>query len=791
MGNLKSTYRLVLLLSVLLFSFGTTTLYGQTHNLRIQITDTSLNPLSNSTVGIDGQYFLSDSAGSFIQKVKKGKHIISVSSIGFHIYHSDLHIISDTLLSIALATKGEALKTISIVAGKNRTNEPGSNILNAEQLRKLPVILGEADPLKTITLLPGIKNGGEAGNNIYVRGGGPDQNLVLLDDMPVYNPNHLFGFFSIFNGDVIDKVMVKKGDLPPSYGGRLSSVVSIDTRDGDKDSLKLSGGIGLISSKLTLEGPLIRNKASFILSGRRTYIDQLARVFARKKIGGNGYYFYDINAKSNYVINENNRLQLTMYTGHDAFRFYDSRKNLYTVNWGNNLAGLSWHQSIKPQKLKQSVSFIYSAFQGDSYYSYGLSQYLFTSGIRDYQFKNDWNYHPTRRLKMQWGMQLIRHRFSPGAGDADKEDTNFRLHPNHQYATETAFYLNTEYKITKRLQAGAGLRYSLFRKSETLSNPASMTTDETMKSSDLDMEKQPSVLYQAPEPRLHLEYALSGTSGIVLSYTSTMQYIHLATTSGASFPSDLWLPSGEKIQPGMARQIGLSYFRKTWDAKYNLSLEGYYKQLGNQTEFRTGTQVLFNDQIENEIILGKGKAYGIEFLSEKKKGKLTGWLGYTISKSERTFVELNNGKPFPYRYDRTHDLSVTANYEVGRRWNFSTVFVFATGNAMTIPTGRVNYNIGYNISQRTASYTSMNQYNEINNYRMPSYHRLDLAATYSPVPKRTGKFRQQWVFTVYNVYNRRNPYFIYVDINQKEKSLQGKLVYLFPITPSVGWNFKF
>ena len=792
MRNLRTTYCFVKALLPLCILLCMYTAHAQTVSVSIHVINSIQIPVGNATVEIDGHRMLADSSGKLLHFLAKGNHLIEASAVGYYSRLLNITLLSDTTINLMLIPKENELSNIVVTAGKNnKKNEMGFYSLNIDQLKKLPVILGETDPLKTITLLPGIKSGGEAGSGIYVRGGGPDQNLILLDDIPVYNPNHLLGFFSVFNGDAIKSVRVKKGDMNAAYGGRLSSVISIDTREGDKDSLKLSGGIGLISSKLSIEGPLVKNKASFIISGRRTYIDQVAKMFAKKKIGNNGYYFYDINAKADYEINNNNKLLFTFYNGKDKFSYTNDKNNLFNANWGNTIAGLTWKQQMLRGKLKQSFSMIYNAFDLDSYYGYDLSDYIFTSAVKDYQVKNDWNYSPSHKFNVNWGFQYIWHKFKPGAGDITKGIQEFKTNINNQFAREAAVYLSSSFRISRRLRATTGLRYSYFNQvgptERVIYDENGNPTGET----ELYKKGESIAHYQYPEPRLNLDYSISSLSSIKLSYTKTIQYLHLATTSGATFPSDIWIPAGQIVKPGIAQQVSIGYFRNTRNNMYQFNVEAYYKDLNNQVEFKQGAQLLLNQNIEGEMMFGKGKAYGIELYAEKKKGKLTGWIGYTLSKTQRKYAEMNNGKPFPYRYDRTHDLSVVANYTLSRQWNFSTVFVFGTGNALTMPTGRVNYNVGFNVSQRTASYTSMNQYEEINNYRLPAYHRLDISATYTPGAKKKKRFSSSWNFNIYNVYNRQNPYFIYMDINQSEKSLQGKMVYLFPITPAIGWNFKF
>ncbi len=791
MRNIRTIHCYVKAIILLCLLQGTHAASAQTIELIISVSNSIQTPLSNASIDINSLRSLADSNGKFSRVVAPGNHIVTVSAVGY--YDTLLHIAlrSDTIIHIILKQKEKQLSNVVITAEKNNhKTEMSSFVLDVTQLKKLPVILGEIDPLKTITLLPGVK-GGEGGGAIYVRGGGPDQNLILLDDIPIYNPNHLLGFFSVFNGEAIKNVTVKKGDISAAYGGRLSSVISVDTREGNKDSMIYSGGIGLISSTLSVEGPLVKQKSSIMLSARRTYVDQVAKFVARKAMGGNAYYFYDINAKADYEINNSNKLQFTFYTGKDRFSYVNDKNSLFEANWGNTIAGLTWKQQLLQGKLKHSLSLIYSAFGLDSYYSYDISDYIFTSSVNDYQVKTNWTYSPSGSININWGIQYIWHRFKPGAGDITEGIQEFKTRVNNQFAREAALFISTNFKINSRLNATTGLRYSYFNQvgptQRMIYNDNGSFTGET----EFFNKGERIAHYAYPEPRLNIAYALSGVSTVQFSYNRIIQYLHLATTSGATFPSDIWIPSGQTVRPGIAQQASIGYYRNTTHNKYLFSVETYYKHLSNQVEFKQGAQLLLNQNIEGEMMFGKGKAYGIELLTEKKKGRLTGWIGYTLSKTERTFEQMNGGKPFPYRYDRTHDLSVVANFTLNARWSFSSVFVYGTGNALTMPTGSVNYNVGFNASQRSLSFTSLNEYKDINNYRLPAYCRLDISATYTPKPRRNKKFKSSWNFSIYNVCNRQNPYFIYMDINQKEKSLQGKMVYLFPVTPAVSWHFKF
>ena len=768
---------------------------GQQHELQIRVADSAFNAIENATVTINRQQSVLDSSGQITISLARGKYKITVSAIGYTNAYFQVSLTKDTLLNIVLKQQQEMLDKVVVTANRNvYRNQMGTQSLSIDLIKKLPVILGEVDPLKTLTLLPGIKNGGEASAGIYVRGGGPDQNLILLDDIPVYNPNHLLGFFSVFNGDAVKNMEVIKGAMPANYGGRLSSVIAIDTREGSKDSIRGSGGIGWISSRLSLELPIVKGKSSFIISARRTYIDQAAKLVAGDTLKNNGYHFYDLNAKLDYLLNAKNKLVFTFYHGKDDFVFNDNEENVsqreFNAIWGNTLAGLTWEQDIN-SKIKQKFSAIYNDFNLDSRLRFGSTGLIFSSGLTDWQFKNDWtiNFSPSFRLKA--GGQYIWHSFRPGAGSTSAGITDFKSQVNNQYAREAAAYASAELNVTSRLNVIAGIRYSYFNQvgpnEKYIYNEDGSSTGQSITYA----KGESMARYQYPEPRISLLYRLPAQASVKLSYTQTVQYLHLATTSAATFPSDLWVPSGQLIKPGIAKQLALGFYKDLANSMYEINVETYYKIMSNQIEFKPGAQLLLNQNIEGEMIFGSGKAYGIELFFQKKMGRLTGWIGYTLSRAERTYPDMNEGKPFPYRYDRTHDISVVANYRLGKKWETSAVFVYGTGNALTLPTGRFIYNVGYNVSNQEPIFNSISQYDKINDYRMPAYHRIDISFTFTPRPNSTKRFKSSWNFSLYNIYNRENPYFIYFDIDDDTQSVKGKKVYLFPILPGLSWNFKF
>jgi hypothetical protein len=766
---------------------------AQNAQITITVIDDVGKKLTNATVSLNSKKFKTDTAGVLLTTTTTGKMVLSTTAVNHYPAVQTLLITTDTMLFVVLSQRYSLLNAVVVRSNKNvKINQTSTQIITAEQFKKLPVILGEVDPLKTITLLPGVKGGGDASGGIYVRGGGPDQNLVLLDGVNVYNPNHLLGFFSVFNGDAIKSVEVIKGGFPAEYGGRLSSVININSRDGNKKDMAYTGSVGLISSKFSIEGPIKKDKSSFIISARRTYIDQVARPFARDRIGGNGYFFYDINARGNYQINKNNNLVFTFYTGKDDFSFENQRNSgrVFNTNWGNTIAALSWEQKLT-NKLKQKTALIHNQFGLDSKFGFSTLQFLFTSGLKDVQLKTDWNYTALDWLKLKWGINYTWHQFRPGAGGVTAGVASFKTNLQNKYAREAAAYLSTDIDLLPQLNIIAGLRYSYFNQI----GPTEITQydrDGFPTGQNIIYTKGQSIAkYHKPEPRISMRYTLSQQSSLKLSYAQTVQYLHLATTSGATFPSDLWVPSSRRVQPGVANQWAVGYFKNFGNNSFEFSAEAYYKTLSNQIEFKPGATLLLNANLENEMIFGTGKAYGIELFVQKKLGRFTGWLGYTLSRSNRTFDSLNAGQTFAYRYDRTHDLSLVANYKINNKWDFSAVFVYGTGNAITLPVGRYTYNTGYNPTTNQPIFTNIDIYDKVNDYRMPAYHRLDVAFNYTPKPNSTKRYQSTWNFGVYNIYNRANPYFIYLDANETTQTVQGKMVYLFPIIPSATWSFKF
>ena len=657
--------------------------------------------------------------------------------------------------------------------------------LSMNKIKSLPVIFGEVDPLKALQLLPGVRNAGEGNSGLYVRGGGPDQNLILLDDAVVYNPGHLFGFFSVFNGDAIKNVSLIKGGMPAQYGGRLSSVVDISMKDGNMQEYHAEGGIGTVASRFTVEGPLAKDKASFMLSGRRTYVDVLAKPFVPRSSSffGSGYYFYDMNLKMNYVVSKKDRLYLSGYFGRDVFDFRNSQRSLNVyIPWGNSTGTLRWNH-VFSKKMFANTTLLFNDYK----FAFSALQNNFdvtlNSGIRDVGLKSDIDYYASTRHKVRFGGQYIFHRFTPSVVTGRQDSVVFE--PNNaqaKFAHEIGFYVQDDWEISDKLKLNAGLRFSGFQQigpyTSYLQDASGNKLDSTVFGRG-DKVKN----YGGLEPRITARYAFDDQSSVKLSASRNLQYIHLVSNTGSTLPTDVWVPSTLRVRPQISWQYAAGYFRNFSDNMFETSVEIYYKTMDNQIEYKEGYTPSIKDP-EEEFVFGRGWSYGAEFYVNKARGKLTGWIGYSLSYTWRKFPQLNGGEKFPARYDRRHDLSLVGIYEFSPKWKLSGVFVYATGNAITLP--ERFYLVEGVLAQ---------QFSSINQYRMPAYHRLDLSATYVPRPNSTKKLKSSWVFSIYNLYSRMNPYFIYFD--QEGGAVDGTLqvkakqVSLFPILPSVTWNFKF
>lgn len=742
--------------------------------------------------------------GFYSLTIPKGNYTIVYKLIGFNEISKQINLENDVRENVELKSSTIDIQEISISAEKADKNvqsiDMGKNTLEVEKIKTLPAFFGEVDILKTIQLLPGVQSAGEGNSGYYVRGGGPDQNLILLDEATVYNASHLFGFFSVFNADAIQNLTLTKGGMPANYGGRLASVLDIQMKEGNNKEFHGEGGLGFIASRFTFQGPIKKDTSSFIVSARRTFVDLFLREPFIKKgsnAEGNSYYFYDLNAKVNYKFNDKNRVFLSGYFGRDVFKF-NSPNSDFAVNipWGNATLTARWNHLFN-DKLFLNTSIIYTDYQFEFTGGQDAFEFKLFSGITDYNAKLDFTYLPNVKHNIKFGGQYIYHTFVPSSVSARSGDVVFDLGGIvKNYAHDFALFANDEWDITPKFKVSYGGRFTIFQqvgpyKRYVLDASRDIVTD------TINYERGENVkTYSNFEPRLAMRYTLNDVSSLKASYTQNYQYIHLATQSGVSLPTDVWVPSSQVVKPQYGTQYALGYFRNFKDNWYETSIEVYYKELKNQIEYKDGSLPENNvgNNIDNQFEFGSGEAYGIELFLKKAKGKFNGWIGYTFAFTNRTFPNLNGGKTFSAKYDRRHDASIVLTYELSSKWTFGATWVYATGNALTLPQERYLINDGYLLGNSEVFPGQITyEYGERNSYRQPAYHRLDVSATLTVKKKK--KWESSWNFSVFNVYNRANPYFIYFDdVSDYEKGIlavQAKQVSLFPLLPSVTYNFKF
>lgn len=736
-----------------------------------------------------GKSIVSNGYGFFSITLPQGTYQLTGSFIGYQSKEIVIELKEDKIFNVLLLPNSAVINNVTVVSRRRdnnvKTAQMGKFEMNVNTAKALPAFFGEVDILKTLQLLPGIRNAGEGNAGFYVRGGGPDQNLILLDDAVVYNTGHLFGFFSIFNADAIKNVTLIKGGMPSQYGGRLSSVVDVAMKEGNRNKTQVDAGIGLIASRFSIQGPLLKNKASYIVSARRTYVDAFAKPLIKKTSDfyGSGYYFYDVNAKFNYQFSEKDHIYLSGYFGRDKFTFNNAARSFKTlIDWGNSTATLRWNHVFN-KKLFSNTTLVYND------YKFGLDgtqnnfKINLSSGIRDLNVKTDFDFYPTPEHKLKFGIQYTFHTFLPNVLSGNQDSVVFTpSNATKKYANEYAAYLQDDWEINAKLKLNVGLRFSLFQQVGKYTyyqqDANGNNVDSTIYGSGQLVKS-----YGGIEPRATFRYALNETASIKAGVTRNLQYIHLVTNAGSTLPTDLWVPSTLRVQPQISWQYAAGFFKNFKEGMFETSIEAYYKTMQNQIEYREGYTPSLKDP-EEDFVFGNGWSYGTELFINKVKGQFTGWIGYTLSWTWRQFNELNQGQKFPSRYDRRHDISVVGNYELNKNWKFSTVFVYGTGSAISVP--ERFYFINGTLSQ---------QFSSINSYRMNPYHRLDVAATYTPKHKKQRKYTDNWVFSIYNVYSRLNPYFIYFD--QEGSAAQGNLkvsakqVSLFPILPSITWNVKF
>jgi hypothetical protein len=720
---------------------------------------------------------LTNSYGFYSLTAAQGKYTLQVNYVGFETYTREIELSKNLEITVSLKASNNLQEVV--ISGANRKDQNvsspqmGLEKLNMAQINSVPVLFGEKDMVKTLQLLPGVKSGGEGNTGFYVRGGASDQNLILLDEAVVYNASHLFGFFSTFNSDAIKDVNLYKGGMPAQYGGRLSSTLDISMLDGNSKAYTFQGGIGLIASRLKVEGPIDSGKGSFMVSGRRTYADAFLKLSSDTSLKQASLYFFDLNAKGNYHFNDKNALYFSGYLGKDVLGL----KNLFGTNWGNTTATLRYNH-IFNSKLFSNTSLIYSDYDY-TVQSYDVgNDFKVLSRIRDFNFKEDLQYYINSNHTLRFGLNAIQHTITPGRISATSNSSFNPKVLEDRKGLEAAAYISDEWHIGEKLNLLYGLRLSrfdLFGPGNFSSYDAAGNVQETKTYGSGEVVK--SYLYL--EPRISASYVFNPENSIKAAYGRNTQNIHLLSNSTASSPSDLYIMSSNNLKPEIADQLSAGYFRNFQDDLFEFSAEVYYKWLQNQIDYKNGAQLLANENVESQLVYGRGRAYGLELFVKKKYGKLNGWIGYTLSRTERKFAQINEGAYFPSRQDRTHDVSLVGIYKLNERWSFSGTFIYGTGNAITFPTGK------YELDGITRFY-----YSERNGSRMPSTHRLDLGATLDG--KQHKRFHSSWSFGLYNAYNHKNPYVItFKNAENDPSKTVAEQTALFGIIPSVTYNFKF
>ncbi|OBX25839.1 TonB-dependent receptor-like protein [Gelidibacter algens] len=744
----------------------------------------------DTTTGVSSNEY-----GFFSLTAPKGTYTLIVSYMGYTDYSKTIVLDQNQSFDIELTENSTQLDEVVITSEESEQvsiKKPQMSVtkLNATTIKQMPVVLGEVDLIKSIQMLPGVTNNGEASSGFNVRGGAADQNLVLLDEAIIYNTSHLLGFFSVFNADAIKDVKLYKGGIPARFGGRVSSVLDVRQKDGNNKEFALTGGVGIISSRLAAEGPLYNDKGSFLVAGRSSY----AHLFLKMAGEKNSLSFYDLNLKTNYNINDSNKIFLSGYFGRDNFDFSGNFKS----NYGNLSGNLRWNK-IFNEKLFSNLSLIYSKY--DYQVIFDAEQLDWVSDIKNYNVKYDFKYFTSPKISFDFGASTIYYEFNPGEVKPTGDDSSINyLKLDQKRALESGLYLNAEHKITDVLTAEYGIRLSTFSRlggqtlNEYENNQPVVYNDvlgvyesgtaigETVYKKDDEIES-----YSNLEPRLALSYQINENSSVKASYNKVSQYIHLLSNTASVSPLDVWAPSGKFIKPQIADQFAMGYFRNLRDNSLALEAEVYYKTVDNRIDYIDGSDLIGKNNIETQILNGESRAYGLELLLRKSKGDFTGWLAYTLSKSEQRALGgnaggpgINNGNWYNTAYDRTHDISFTGAYKWNDKWTFGTNLVFQTGRPATFPNGQYQYE-----GQSIASYS------ERNANRLTNYHRLDISAIYTPNRKPDNKLRGEWMFGIYNVYNRKNAASISFGQNKDSGENEATRTAIFGIVPSVTYNFKF
>jgi outer membrane receptor for ferrienterochelin and colicin len=718
--------------------------------------------------------------GFYSLSIPGGSYTLVYSYIGYESFERKIQLKENTTINVELQPRQQELKEVVISEKRNNDNVLKNEMsvvrMDAKTIRKIPAFMGEVDVIKALQLLPGIQTTSEGSSGFSVRGGSPDQNLILLDEATVYNASHLLGFFSVFNNDAIKDVKIYKGDIPMNYGGRLSSVLDVRMNDGNQKNFTACGGIGTISSRLTVEGPLIKDKTSFIMSGRRTYFDLFLPLAADEKIRENVLYFYDFNAKISHTINENNRLYLSGYFGRDVFN-----NDFSKLTSGNQTFTLRWNHLFS-KKLFSNFMFVYSKYD----YYLGTPEgeansFDWNSKMRDYGLKADFTLYADPKNTIKFGISSIYHIFDPGMAKGTGSQSFFSefIVPS-TYALENGLYLGNDQKINNKINMKYGLRFSMFQNVGPATifnyNKNFESTDSTVYTSG-DIYKT----YSGIEPRFGIAYTINDQSSVKANYSRTFQYIQLAQNSTSGTPLDVWFPASPNIKPQLCDQFALGYFRNFIGNYLETSVEVYYKKMQNAIDFKDHAELLLNQKLEGELRFGEATSKGLEVLVKIPEGRINGWISYTFSRTDRDFPDINNGNNYLAYYDKPHNIAIVFNYEISKRTTFSANWIYYTGSPVTFPTGRAD--IGGKI---------VPIYSDRNAYRMPDYHRLDLALTIKSKQKPNRKWSSEWNFSLYNAYGRKNAWAINFrqdkdnpDITYAEKT------YLFSFIPAITYNFKF
>ncbi len=744
-----------------------------------------------STGTVTNQY------GFYSLTTTAGQKEIVFSYLGYKTVMDSVKLTSNLTINKALGESSDELDEVVITAkDKERLDiksaQMSSTNLKAKSIKQIPVVLGEVDVVKSIQLLPGVTNGGEGAAGFNVRGGAADQNLVLLDEAIIYNSSHLFGFFSVFNNDVIKDITLYKGGIPSQYGGRVSSVLDVRQKDGNQKNLNLSGGIGAISSRLLIEGPIKKDKGAFLAAGRASYGHLFLNFSEEQK--GNVAYFYDVNFKAGYSLGDNNKVYFSGYLGQDVFKFENAFNNTY----GNTSLNLRWNH-VFSNKLFSNLSLIYSKY--DYNLGLGFIDLDWKSDIKNYNLKYDFKHYLSDKITLNYGVSSIYYKFNPGEvmPSTPESSINYRKLQNKN-ALESAFYGAINHKLTSKITLNYGFRYSYFVRLgqdnlATYSSNLPVTYNQDLKiyesADNIGLTKfnrnKKIEDYGNFEPRIALSYLLDNTASVKLSYNRMAQYLHLISNTASVTPLDVWAPSGRYIKPQLADQYAIGFFKNLNDNKFSFSAESYYKEVQNRLDYIDGSDLIAQDFIETQVLNGEMRSYGLELLFKKNKGDFTGWIAYTLSKSEQRTtgtgiggLGINNGNWYNTSFDRPHDISVTGSYKLNDKWQFGANAIYQTGRPVTYPNGQYEYQ-GLSVAS----------YDERNANRLPSYHRIDVSATLTPRKNKTRKWKSEWVFGVYNLYNRKNA--ASISFRQDEKSGFNEAVRtsIFGVVPAITYNFKF